>query len=170
MTGSLFDLPGTPGTATAAPEAPQAVPATKHGIPIAAARRLEALGFMDPDTGATRSAKARPCEGCRRPVIRGLDDDWTALTVACDPEPLSAFGEAAAVLAGRKTFTLALRGGRYELDRRDEWRMRGDPAGTGRIDVLMEHKCGQKGQFEQTESNLRVPGANSASPDAPPPF
>ena len=47
-----------------------------------------------------------------------------------------------ALLAGRRTFSLRWIGGRYELDRRDHWRIAGSPAGlTNGTDILVEHDC-----------------------------
>lgn len=104
-------------------------------------RRLENAGLMDPATGATRRARAARCAACRRPVMRGIDLDYSGLAVDCDPTPLSPEGELSALLAGRRTYTLRWLGERYEIDRRDIEQITGSPAGTPRLDVLVLHAC-----------------------------
>jgi hypothetical protein len=104
-------------------------------------RRLIKAGLMDADTGATRSAKAVRCRTCRRSVLRGISADWGGLSVDVDPAPLSRLGEVLALLADRATFELRWLGDRYEIDRRDQFRIRGNPAGTNGVDVLVRHDC-----------------------------
>jgi len=84
--------------------------------------------------------EAESCPRCRRRVWAGPDAD-TGLPRVLDPRPLSALGEALARLAGRGTFTRRRIGGRVEIAYRDKFRIRGSPAGSPRIDVLVEHDC-----------------------------
>lgn len=104
-------------------------------------RRLVQAGVMDDETGATRKARAEFCGGCGAVVMVGIDGDLAGSVATCDPTPLSPTGEALALLAGRGTFELRWIGGRYELDRRDAFRIRGSPAGTNGIDILVRHDC-----------------------------
>lgn len=130
MTSPLFDL--------APPVANQ--PRPEGELPTWLRRRLEDTGLMDAETGATRTARTRRCPTCRRPIIHGLDANWAAQIACCDPWPLTPIGEALTLLAGRRTWSLTF-AGRYELDYRDHWRIRGLPAAT-RHDVLAAHECG----------------------------
>jgi hypothetical protein len=50
-------------------------------------------------------------------------------------------GEALALVGGSGTFTLQLIGDRFELSRRDHFRIRGSPAGTSGVDILVSHSC-----------------------------
>lgn len=134
MTESLFDLPVTVAKTLARANVPDKLPEFVK-------RRLEAMGYLDPDTGATRRARARRCEVCGSPVMRGINRDFGGLSVDCDPEPLSAQGELQAILAGRATYDLQHYGGRgYQLDRRESWHIRDTPPGTPGIDVLVVHQ------------------------------
>jgi hypothetical protein len=72
-------------------------------------------------------------------ALAGLDADVMALQAFCDPTPLDARGEALALLAGRRTYTLTLRP-KPKLSRRDAETIAGDPAGTGST-VLPQHHC-----------------------------
>jgi hypothetical protein len=102
------------------------------------------------ETGLTRRAHLRPCNGrapdgtrCRELVLAGLDADRTALEAFTDPAPLSALGEALAVVEGRRTYSLRREGGGWVLDGRDHHRIAWSPAGTGsRLDVVRQHVCG----------------------------
>ena len=78
--------------------------------------------------------------------MRGLDGDWCATSVDCDPTPVSAIGEVLALIDGRRTFELRRLGGRYELDLRTPERISGNPIGTRGIDVLIEHSHDGKGR------------------------
>ncbi len=120
---------------------------------------LEAKGLWDQD-GVSRAARARRCKGCRRYVLVGLDGDRCALPVAVDPEPLSALGEAAALLTGRTTYRLAFLSSRLELDARDRYQIRGDAAGrTGpQHDVLAAHACGTT-PLPEADHRLGAPSA-----------
>lgn len=107
----------------------------------AIAQRLIRAGLMDDSTGATRAAKAVSCPRCRSPVMRGLCADWGGYSIDADPGPLSPMGEVLALLSGRGTFELRWLGDHYEIDRRDHFRITGNPAGTNGIDVLVRHDC-----------------------------
>jgi hypothetical protein len=74
-------------------------------------------------------------------VVQGLCADWGGYVVECDPEPLSRTGEALALMTDRATFQMRWCGDRYELDRRDHFRIRGNPPGTNGHDVLVRHHC-----------------------------
>lgn len=134
------------------------------------ARRLIRAGLMDADTGATRSARAVSCPKCRRHVMRGINDSFGGWVVMADPEPLSKLGEALALLGGRATVELRWLGDRYEIDQRDHFRIRGRPAGTNGIDVLVIHECAlAQGQpLPQIDSTLRDDIRPELLPDNPP--
>lgn len=105
-------------------------------------RLLEAKGTWNGD-GIARAARAGYCRGCGAVVVRGLDADRAALSVACDPEPLNPLGEFLAVSLGRRTFDLSWRG-RYELNPREPAHIRAAPAQIfGKSSVVVEHLCGQ---------------------------
>ncbi len=110
--------------------------------------RQAALQSVEVKTGApagSRAARVICCRHCAAPVFRGLDADVTALEVTVDVRPLNAAGELAALIEGRRTYELTwtARPGRYELDRRDHFRIKGRPPGTQGIDVLAAHLCDQ---------------------------
>jgi hypothetical protein len=105
-------------------------------------RRLEAIRANSVD-GFARSARSTSCRQCGRPVMAGLDDDMCALSVVVDTYPLSAAGEVVALMSGRRTYSLTWAGGRYEIDRRDEYRIDGNPPGArANVDVVVNHECG----------------------------
>ena len=112
-------------------------------LPDYVLRRLESMGLRDPQTGATRSARAHYCVVCHAVVMRGIDAPFGGMSRDLDPEPLSRLGEALALMGGRRTYTLSWRGDRYEIDTRDMWGIRGSPAGAVvGADVCVEHICG----------------------------
>lgn len=100
---------------------------------------LELVGLWNTD-GIGRAARGRRCRTCREYILVGLDADRCALPVAVDPDPLSRLGEAAALLAGRSTFSLRFLSGRLELDHRGHFEIRGE---LKRFDVLALHVCGE---------------------------
>lgn len=106
-----------------------------------ARRALETRGHID-QRGIGRTVQSRLCRKCGRPVMVGTDAMVTGVSVAADPAPLTVFGELAAVMDGCATFDLTFTT-RYEIDYRDQWRIEGVPAGTGRSDVVAEHRCGR---------------------------
>jgi len=73
------------------------------------------LSEQNPD-GITRRIRARRCTKCAAITLRGLDGDVAALPARVDPEPISADGELAALLTGRRTYTLRTDGDRLQLD------------------------------------------------------
>lgn len=112
-------------------------------------QHLESRGLWDAD-GITRHARVRRCRKCRARIVVGLDADLVAGEAHCDPYPLSQLGEAAALILGRRTYSLrwiaAL--GELRIDGRGQFEIRGHPAGsTPRpglpiYDVVAEHVCG----------------------------
>lgn len=121
-------------------------------IPTWLRAHLEDRGLWDAD-GVGRAARAHRCR-CRSYVLAGLDADRCALPVAAEPDPLSARGEAVALIAGRATFSLRMLSGRLELDHRGHFEIR--DRRTTRIDVLAGHLCDQP-------SIGTVPGLGAAS-------
>jgi hypothetical protein len=83
------------------------------------------------------------CERCHRRIVRGLDAYLLASEVRLDPAPLSAVGEALAIIRRRHTWSLTLRGGsRLEIAPRYSWDITAVPAGgLDRGDVLTAHRC-----------------------------
>lgn len=109
-------------------------------IPTWLRAHLEDRGLWDSD-GIGRAARAHRCRSCRQYVLAGLDSDRCALPVAADPDPLSARGEAVALIAGRSTYSLRFLSGRLELDHRTHFEIRGGR--TDRMDILAGHLCDQ---------------------------
>lgn len=134
------------------------------------AKRLISMGVMDAETGATRRARAGRCGKCQRHVMRGIDADVSGWVVEADPEPLSRLGEALALMAGRTTVELRWLGDRYEMDSRNQSRIRGSPAGTNGVDVLVRHDCdlaiGQP--LPRMDTNLRDGTVAAPLPELPP--
>lgn len=102
---------------------------------------LHATGVLTPD-GISRRAKTTFCASCRAVVIRGLDSHIAATVATADPAALTPLGEVLALATGRRTYDLTWTGGRYEIDHRNEWHIRGRPPGT-QFHVIADHKCGQ---------------------------
>ena len=86
--------------------------------------------------GLTRRAKLMEHPNCGLPTLAGLDADRAALDAWCDLGELTRYGEAMALLEGRRTYEL--HGSRLSL--RDRWQIGGRPAG-GRDPVLASHRC-----------------------------
>lgn len=129
---------------------------------------LDTAGHIDLTAGATRRARPATCNRCHQVVIRALDDDWMALAVDADPEPLTPEGEALARLAGIPTYQLWQLGGRWQIDRRDQWQIRAHPAGTQRgRDILAQHRHDGP-QLPRGPSNIAPPPNPAALPDQPP--
>lgn len=84
-----------------------------------------------------RGARSGVCLKCRRPVLRGLDHDKCAMTAEVDAYPISALGEAVALLRGATTFDLALTGGTYEL----HYRYRQHVGQVRSYPVFVAHDC-----------------------------
>lgn len=102
---------------------------------------LQASGYMD-ENGVTRRVRAVTCRRCHAPILTGLSADVAAHTAEVDPAPISPLGEALAVLAGRRTYTLRHLGGKWVVTPRSSFAIAGTPAGTGRHDTLAAHRCG----------------------------
>ena len=132
--------------------------AVKHAIETVAGAPL-----------GSRAARVIGCRHCAAPVFRGLDADLMALEVTADVRPLNAAGELAAILTDRRTYELrwvSRNGqGRYELERRDSFRIRGRPPGTAGIDVLAAHRCNTP--LGATALTCRPPAVEQL-PDHPP--
>lgn len=135
------------------------------GWPDWLVRRLVGQGLMDGETGATRRARAVACERCGRAVFRGLDAEWGSRSRDADPVPLSGLGEVQAIMAGRKTLELSGTV-RLELNFRDRWRIGSRPAGGDKYDVLVEHRCEDKTQFDAAPRKAETKKA--AISDIPP--
>lgn len=135
-------------------------------------KRLIRMGLMDPETTATRRARAVLCRHCRRAVMLGITAIPGGLTIQADPSPLSRLGEALALMTGRRTVELRWVGDRYEIDLRDHFRIRGSPAGTNGVDVLVVHDCAQAQglPFVYAESVLRDHELRSIPLPIDPPF
>jgi hypothetical protein len=118
-------------------------PATPK-IPAWLRRHLRDTGAMI--DGVTRSARIQTCKHCGRAVIRGFTEEPCSTIATCDLTPLSNLSEAIALTTGRATYDLAYRGGRLELDDRDDFHIKGSPPETpnwwrANADVLAEHRC-----------------------------
>lgn len=85
--------------------------------------------------------RAERCHQCRADTLRGLDDMWAAGPIEVDPTPLSAIGEALALLAGRRTVACEHWHG-LRFTRRRHWQITSRPAGTRGLDIYAEHRCG----------------------------
>lgn len=146
---------------------------TVHTEPMPAwlVQRLDRAGYIDATLAASRRARAAYCPRCRHIVMRGLDADWCALTVDCDPTPITAQAEALALLTRIPTFEVRWLGDRYEIDRRDQWRIKERPAGiTPGIDVLVLHRCGEPARWPHAGSQLVDTTVNRANDLTDPPF
>lgn len=76
--------------------------------------------------------------------MRGLDAEVMAYATSVDPAPLSPAGELAALLAGRRTYTLTWVPGRarYEIDVRFPDHIEFRPPGSSpHADVVVSHEC-----------------------------
>lgn len=102
---------------------------------------LLVLGRNEPGGAMARPARASMCPSCGAHRIHGLDADWAALPAKVDPRPLTALGEALAIVSGLRTYDLGRYGSGYQLDYRDQGHVQSRPAGSGRSDVLAEHRC-----------------------------
>jgi len=103
-------------------------------------RHLEATGRWNAD-GISRRLRARRCRDCQTMVLAGLDADQCAFATFVDPAPISALGEALAVLADRHTYDLRRVGPQFELDHRCALNISKRPA-DGTRDVHASHRCG----------------------------
>jgi hypothetical protein len=100
----------------------------------------------------------------------GLNADFGGWEVSADPQPMTALGEAVAWMTGRATVELRWRYDHYEISGRDHFRIRGSPAGTNGIDVLVVHECDRDygGLIPNTVTHLRRYSGSSLMPENPP--
>lgn len=89
------------------------------------------------EQGLSRKARIRTHRPCGLPTLAGIDSDLAGLDAWCDLGELHAYGEAMALISGRRTYELW--GGR--LGHRDQWQIQGRPAGSSRHPVFSEHRC-----------------------------
>lgn len=139
------------------------------GLPKWLLAHLEEQGHLVGGVG--RRATIRPCADCRQATVTGLDADRCAHRATCDPNPLTARGEAIALIAGRRTYALRRLFGRLELDHRDHWQIRANPAGhpDNRYDVLAEHRCGPSPWHgDLTTATVHQPTTPPLTGDKPP--
>lgn len=94
-------------------------------------------------SGYRRCAVVRPCRSCGRPTFQGMTAEPMACEATVDLAPLDAFGELVALTGGIKTWHLRFVAGRYEIDLRDAFDIKDNPAGKDtRYDVVATHVCG----------------------------
>jgi hypothetical protein len=122
-----------------APDPSQSVQRPK---PIRPLRSIRADGGLARTTDGLRNGmhmgKHRHLKhGCGQPVLAALDHWACAMTVICDPWPLSPAGEVHALRDGRQTYQIRQWGVRY----RNAYRIAGNPPRPG-VTVLAEHRCG----------------------------
>lgn len=110
---------------------------------------------------AMRAARLHCCPRCGAAILSGLDDDNAARTAHADPTPITALGEAVALVAGRGTYDLMTVAGRKELWRRDEWHI----GGKRKWPVIPDHECGKSLAAFGDDSWVR---ARYTSPEIPP--
>lgn len=99
-------------------------------------RHLVDTGVLT-ESGLGRKAQLRRHRTCGLPIMLGLDADVCAFEATCDLGELTAAGEAAALLEGRRTYELNVRG---ELRTREPHDITRRPAGAA-TPVLAEHRC-----------------------------
>lgn len=96
------------------------------------------------------------CRSCTAWVVRGLDAQWSALSVDADPVPLTTQGEAWVWLEGGRTVALFPVTDRAVLRARSRFEMRSHPAGADWDGaVLPVHLCGRPAP---RGSRYRAPG------------
>jgi len=100
---------------------------------------LEVQGLMV--DRMTRRVSARTCRECHAPILAAIAGDVCGIPAYVDPAPLSPLGEALAVLGGRYTCSLRPAPRGLQLDLRDSYHIT-EAAGSGRYDVVAEHRCG----------------------------
>lgn len=111
-------------------------------LPAWLQRHLETIGAANTD-GVARKARATRCRRCGAPILAGLDADICGWPARVDPAPLTAQGEAAAILTGRTTYRLNGTHSHIEIDRREDFNIRGTPPSDECI-VVAEHACGKQ--------------------------
>lgn len=125
-----------------------------------------------------RGIRATWCRGCKTPILTGLDSDECALQARVDATPLTAIGEALALLAGRQTFTLRrdLARSIVLLERRNADAIRRRPAEAPcRLDALAwdihaEHRCTQATPAQLTTQPRLTNTQTTFDPTLQPPF
>lgn len=115
-------------------------------VPQRLAQHLINAGHWDVNS-VGRNARGRRCRDCGDWVLAGLDGDRCAEAVHVDPTPLSALGEAMALIAGKGTYALRREGPAFRIDHRHRWAIAAKPAGTPgqRYDVVASHACSDTG-------------------------
>ena len=89
-----------------------------------------------------RGVKAARCPTCHQPVLTGLDQNTCAIRATVDFTPLDPAGELAALLAGRRTYTLDLQpGGNPKLTRRTPADIRRPIKHWMKADIVPTHQC-----------------------------
>jgi hypothetical protein len=100
-----------------------------------------------------RGVQAHRCPHCHGHILTGYDEDWTALKVDVDPTPLTALGEAMALLDNRGSYHLRTYKTGFALWRRDHWQIAGS-RNYPRGDVVTRHECGKPLHQFQTDSTF----------------
>lgn len=124
-------------------------------------RHLADQGHIDIDSGATEAARITRCGRCRRPTWVALEP--RGLSRRLDLQPLTALGEALAILNGRTTCGMYREAGALRIESRTTDRIRGHPAASPGTDVLLEHRC------QDPPINLPRTGTSITWPVTPPP-
>lgn len=115
--------------------------------------------------GGGHGRKTHPARHrCGAPVLTGLDADRAALQVTVDPAPLTAIGEAAALILGRQTYELHTAGDRQELDYRDRHRITARPANLEKSHVVQAHECGKPPIATKPQTDTETEGADNDRP------
>jgi hypothetical protein len=100
--------------------------------------------------------------------MRGIDAPFGGMSRDVEPAPLSRLGEALALMSGRRTYTLAWRGDRYEIDHRHREQIAGSPAESrAGVDVVVEHLCRAE-ELPTGESRITLPRPAGVLPEEPP--
>jgi len=119
---------------------------------------------------STRTCRTSRCPSCKGQTLTGLSDDTLAWSVQVDPVPLSAQGEALALLAGRHTYAAQRHEGRsVRLHQRTRWQIAGTPAGARGLvvfDVYADHRCGAV--LPAAAVSHLAPAPRGADSDQPP--
>lgn len=129
---------------------------------------LIAQGKMTAE-GISRSARARHCPKCGRVIMSGLDGDLCAFSVDVEPQPVDRYGEALALLSGRRSYSIRRVAGHYEIDERCAIRIAANSADD--VEVLITHICGQPFTAPSRARARRLAPPERARPgEGAPPF
>lgn len=96
---------------------------------------------------STKGIRAHWCHNCRAPILTGYDADVCAFIVHVDVTPITAIGEALALIEGRHSHEiLTPLSGPHKIRRRTATAIKNRPAGTpkqifGSWDVVLTHQC-----------------------------